>query len=113
MEQEKINWTGISGKIYQFTIYPKSTKFKEIDGNYIFAKATTNGWDAVYIGEGDLKTRTQDTVHLTCAEKKKFTHFHVHVNKNKQHRKAEEEDLIQGNPECLSENGGCNETFNG
>lgn len=113
MEQGKINWTGKSGSQYTFTIYSKDTKFNEIDGNYIFAKRTTTGWDAVYIGEGDLNTRTQDEEHLKCAEQKGFTRYHVHVNKNETARKVEEIDLIQGNTECLVENRGCNKTIDG
>jgi len=113
MANEKINWTGKSGNDYTFTIYPKETKFKEIDGNYIFAKQTFTGWDAIYIGEGDLKSRTQDKEHLECAENKEFTHYHVHVNTNEKRREAEETDLIEGNSECLYENRGCNKTSDG
>ena len=113
MEQEKIIWTGKSGTQYTFTIYSKDTIFDEIDGNYIFAKKTTKVWYAVYIGEGDLKTRTQDEEHLKCAEQKGFTHYHVHVTNNETARKFEETDLIQGNTECLVENGGCNKTIDG
>lgn len=113
MEQGKINWTGKSNRNYLFTIYTKDTVFNEIDSNYIFAKKTSAGWNAVYIGEGNLKTRTQDEEHLRCATQKGFTHYHVHVNKNESARKSEETDLIQGNPECLFENGGCNKTITG
>lgn len=113
MENEKIIWTGKSGNKYTFTIYPKQTNFKEIDGNYILAKNINTGWEAVYIGEGDLKSRTQDQEHLKCAEKKGFTHYHVHANTNEKQRKSEESDLIEGNTECLFENGGCNKTIDG
>ena len=113
MEAEKINWTGKSGAKYTYSIFPKGTTFKKLNGNYIFAKKTTNGWNAVYIGEGDLESRTQEEEHLKCAVKKGFTHYHVHVNSNEEYRKAEETDMIQGNSECLEENGGCNKTSTG
>lgn len=113
MKLSDVTWTGISGKQYQFGVYPKDTKFKELDGNYIFAKETLSGWKAVYIGEGDLKTRTQDPEHLKCAESKGFTHYHVHININEESRKLEETDLIHGNNECLYEYGGCNKTADG
>lgn len=113
MEPEKIIWTGKSGLTYTYYVYVKGTTFKKSDGNYIFAKKTTNGWDAVYIGEGDFETRPQDEEHLKCAEKKGFTHYHVHLNSNETNRKAEETDMIQGNQECLIENGGCNKTATG
>jgi len=113
MKQGKISWTGKSKNQYLFTIYTKDTSFKDVDGNYIFAKKTLSSWEAIYIGEGNLETRTQDTGHLKCAEKKGFTHYHVHVHKNETTRKIEETDLIQGNTECLYENGGCNKTIDG
>jgi hypothetical protein len=113
MEKNEVIWTGKSGKKYTFTVYSKGTTFNEVDGNYIFAKNKTTSWEAVYIGEGDLKTRTQDKEHLKCAENKGFTHYHVHKNSDEKLRKAEETDLIEGNPECLFENGGCNKTIDG
>jgi len=80
MNKGEIAWKGKSGTNYTFIIFPKETEFNEIDGNYIFAKETFTGWNAVYIGEGDLKTRTQDNTHLECAKKKGFTHYHIHEN---------------------------------
>jgi hypothetical protein len=113
MKYPQINWTGKSGEEYSYIIFPKGTEFKEIGGNYIFAKEAGSMWDALYIGEGNLKIRTQDSEHLACAELNGFTHYHVHVNENENERKSEEEDMIQGNIECLFENGGCNKTSNG
>lgn len=108
-----VTWREASGRHYQFEIYSKETSFKHIEGNYIFAKRSTIGWDAVYIGEGYLDIRTQDPEHLACAKRKGFTHYHVHVNTNESNRKYEEKDLIAGNQECLVENGGCNKTEDG
>ncbi len=113
MNQNQVTWKGQSGKQYVFTVYDKKQKFNQVDGNYIFAKQTLGTWFAVYIGEGDLQSRTQDEEHLKCAESKGFTHYHVHVNKNEKERKAEESDLILGNNECLIEKGGCNKTITG
>jgi len=110
MAHETANWPGKSGRSYTLTVYNKDTSFEEIDGNYIFAKKTQAGWDAIYIGEGDLKTRTQDSEHLKCANLNWFTHFHVQTNQDEAKRKEEEADLVGGNPECLAENGGCNNT---
>jgi len=112
--KRKENWKGISGAEYTYKVFPKNSTFEpNQDGNYIFAKQTFTGWEAVYIGQGDLKTRTQDETHLNCANSKGFTHYHVHLNKSEAERKYEEEDMIKGNPECLSQNGGCNKTTTG
>ena len=111
---ETVTWKGKSGKIYSYSVYPKSTKFPEdYDRNYIFAKKLPGLWLAVYIGQGDLKTRTQDETHLDCANQKGFTHYHVKVNTSETDRLNEEEDMIKGNPECLYTNGGCNKTSTG
>ncbi len=104
----EIKWKGKSGNSYPFKIYTKDSNFFKVDGNYIFAKETSTGWDAVYIGEGNLKTRTKDNIYLKCLEDNKFTHYHVHVNTNENKRKAEYADLIAGNTECLCKNGGLN-----
>lgn len=34
----RINWPGKSGEQYQYWIYPIGTAFKEVPGNYVFAK---------------------------------------------------------------------------
>ena len=103
----KIKWKGISVKEYTYEIFSKSSTFSpDQEGNYIFAKQTITGWDAVYIGQGDLATRTQDKAHLDCVNNKGFSHYHVHINNSEIDRKHEEEDMIEGNLECLSENGG-------
>lgn len=112
--QGKVNWKGISGNEYTYEIFSKDSTFNlNQNGNYIFARQTFIGWEAVYIGQGDLKTRTQDQTHLDCANLKGFTHYHVHINNSEINRKNEEEDMIKGNQEYLFENGGCNKTKTG
>ena len=107
-------WNGGDGKEYDFNIWPNTQVFNHMQGNYIFAKKNRNGdWEAIYIGEGYLDDRTQDEKHLKCANQKGFTHYHTHRNEDENVRKEEEENLIEGNPECLDENGGCNETSDG
>lgn len=106
-------WTGASKQLYKYNVWPKAQSFNHFQGNYIFAKKTQSGWEAVYIGEGYLDERTSDQDHLACASRKGFTHFHTHINKNEEKRKLEETDLIAGNDECLEENGGCNKTSDG
>ena len=113
MSNETVNWQGGSGKQYAFTIYPIGTNFNpNQDGNYIFAKQTRTGWDAIYIGEGDLQTRTHDNEHRTCAIKKGATHIHAHLNKSEKARKAEETDLLAYNTEAYQPSG-CNNKIGG
>ena len=106
-------WTGASGNPYSYEVYSKNHVFGHDLGNYIFVKKTPSQWEAVYIGEGYLDDRTLDPKHLACAQRKGFTHYHIHYNKDEVIRKAEEKDMIAGNPECLVENRGCNKTEDG
>ena len=47
-----IKWNGKSGTQYEYYIYPIGTSFKEIPGNYIFAKKNNSGyWSPCYIGQ--------------------------------------------------------------
>lgn len=108
-----VTWNGKSGTPYKFEVHPKGTTFRNVDGNYIFVQETQTGWNAVYIGEGNLEKRTQDKEHLACASQKGFTHYHIHTNSNEQYRKFEEADLIAQHTECWIENGGCNATHDG
>jgi len=108
MSEGKVNWQGKSGNTYSFEIFNIIFNFNpNQDGNYIFAKQTQTGWDAVYIGEGDLKTRTSDEQHSKCAIRKGATHIHAHLNNNEKNRKAEETDLLEYNTEAYHPTG-CN-----
>ncbi len=108
MNNETINWQGGSGKHYSFTIFSIETDFNpNQDGNYIFAKQTQTGWNAIYIGEGDLQTRVHDKEHRGCVIKKGATHIHAHLNKNEKKRKDEEVDLLAYNSEAYHPIG-CN-----
>lgn len=99
-----------------YEIYSKDHHFNHDLGNYIFVRKTPAQYEAVYIGEGFLDDRTRDPIHFECAEERGFTHFHVRYNDDEDARKAEEQDMIAGNQECLAENGGITEkkvTFHG
>jgi hypothetical protein len=101
-------WIGISGESYVFGVFPINTNFTpSIDGNYIFAKQLQDGWHAVYIGEGDIKDRTEDHIHEGCVVEKGATHIHAHPNNNKNERKVEESDLLAKHTEAYKPKG-CN-----
>ena len=96
-EAQTINWTGKSGMQYQYLIYPIGTSFKDVAGNYIYAKQTQpNMWSPCYIGQTEnLNERLGNHEKEDCAKRKGATHIHVHSNgKGENARKAEEKDLI-------------------
>jgi len=82
------------------------------DGNYIFTKTTNNIWVPIYIGQGDLNDRTNDSTHYGCAVGKGATHVHVHLNPKEEDRIAEEQDLLAGHPDAYAPTG-CNEKVGG
>lgn len=108
MNGKIVSWQGISGHIYQFEEHPLNANFTaNIDGNYIFAKQTINGYNAIYIGEGDLKTRIADHLRDGSLTKKGTTHIHAHTNPSASSRKSEEEDLLAYSTEAYVPTG-CN-----
>src|SRR5262247_327124 len=53
------DWRGGSGTLYPYTVVEIGVPPNAEYGNYIFAKRTpAGGWEAVYMGHGDLSLRT-------------------------------------------------------
>ena len=99
----EIIWTGASGRKYTYFIYPIGTKFIDVPGNYVFAKATPEGHYALYVGEtGALSERFDNHHKMPCIERRGATHIHVHKSSDDDEiRRAEEADIIaQWNPPC-------------
>lgn len=105
----QVSWEGESGDTYSYAVVaiedgpPNNAK-----GNYIFAREVWNGYEAVYVGEGSLRDRYNAALEDGCVEDKGATHYHYHPNAYEDGRKMEEQDIILGNPECLTSDG-CNE----
>lgn len=107
MNNEQV-WLGGSGNHYRYTIYPINTKFdSNQNSNYIFCKLDNGEWKAVYIGQGDLKQRTESHIEHGCVLRKGATHIHAHLEQNESNRLREEEDLLLGNNEAYDPSG-CN-----
>lgn len=95
---ESALWTGADGTNYSYKVFNTNVSWNNVPGNYIFAKLTGRGWEALYIGEaGDLKTRLVPT-HEKWARALRLgmTHVHAHTsNPVKSVRTGEERNLIQ------------------
>ena len=106
-------WSGASGKKYQYYMHNLEwVPSADQDGNYIFAKFAGGTYYAVYVGQGDLKSRRQAALDDGCVQSKGATQFHCHNNSNKDARLAEESDILGGNPEAYTPTG-CNEKAGG
>ena len=108
MAERTILWPGASGKQYNYWIYEIDTSFKDVPGNYIYAKeASPNQWTPIYIGETEsLQDRlTSSHEKLPCIKKHGGTHIHAHTSSSDENvRRAEEADLIEKwDPPCNKE----------
>ncbi len=107
MAELTIMWTGASGTKYKYRIYPIGTTFKNVPGNYIFAKESSPGhWSPVYIGETEsLKDRLSNHEKMPCVQRHGGTHVHVHTSSSDvTDRTAEESDLLaKWDPPCNKE----------
>lgn len=101
---QTIKWTGKSDRTYLHYVYPIGYTFKQVPGNYIFAKETQPGrWTPIYAGEtGDLSERFDNHHKMPCIRSQGPTHIHVHESStNAIARRAEERDIIdRWNPPC-------------
>ena len=105
---ETTTWRGSSGSSYTYYLDKLPWQPSENqDGNYIFAKKINGLWHAVYVGQGDLHDRYDAAMREGCVTMKKATHYHRRINNDASARRAEENDIIAGNPECNWPNG-CN-----
>jgi hypothetical protein len=104
MSNETIIWEGRSGTEYKYWIHPLPPNFREVPGNYIFAKETKpDTFTAIYIGEaGDLSDRFDNHHAMPCIKREGATHIHVHTSSaGEQARRDEESDLIaRWSPTC-------------
>ena len=92
-----IKWPGASGSSYDYQIYKIGTEFKNVPGNYIFAKETSQSrWTPIYIGEtSNLSERFDDHHKMPCIRRHGSTHIHVHTSSsNANVRRTEESDLL-------------------
>lgn len=98
VNEQKVKWPGLSGKEYEYWVYPIGATFKKEPGNYIFAKVTPdNKWAPCYIGQTeDLDARLGNHEKEACAKRHGATYIHAHLTAGGESvRKAEERDLSQ------------------
>ncbi len=92
-----INWSGQSGKEYQFQIYPLDAAFQSLPGVYIYAGQTEDGrWVPVDSAQTrDLHQRLEGHVHVDDAVQNGATHIHAHYcSAGQAARCTEERDLL-------------------
>ena len=104
-------WRGASGASYLYWIVKIGSRLNAVHGNFIFAKPNaTGGWDAIYVGEGELSCRTDLGRQFkgVLIRSKGATHIHIRPNPDPTARLIEKADILDGNPEAYAPMG-CNE----
>ena len=97
-------WEGRSGAVYHYTVARityggsgKSSGLDSVAGNYIFARESGRGYEALYVGQtSDLSERINDHEEWDCVQSRGVTHIHYHRNDGGERmRRDEETDLIR------------------
>jgi hypothetical protein len=101
--QGKMKWQGQFGS-YEYEVYPIDQEFKDVPGNYIFAKQDAFGrWVPQYMGQTQsLADRLRHHEKEVCAKRNGATHIHAHANRNESSRLIEEKDLVSKWKPCCN-----------
>ena len=92
-----VAWTGQSGKVYQYEVFPFDASFRPLPGNYIYAMQTEDGgWVPIYVAQTrDLHQRLEGHVRPEDAIAHGATHLHAHYcSEGQASRCSEERDLL-------------------
>jgi hypothetical protein len=99
-------WEGASGKQYEYWVRPIYTLWKEMPGNFIYAKAkhiASGDWEPLYIGQTrNLRQGLADSEKAAEAIRLGATYIHAHVSGEiEEERLAEVRDLVgKHQPPC-------------
>ncbi len=108
---QQVQWRGASGENYRFDAYAVNQGFDEQQtGVFIIARAAPGGWEAVYIGQGELKSEVMYRLNDHAVMDKLPTHIHIHKNGAESSRRAIAADLLAEHTEAFEPHG-CNVRF--
>jgi hypothetical protein len=90
-------WTDHLGRKYVYSVFGFDQEWVDFPGNYIIARRSIRGWDALYIGEAESLKRRLGRRHEAWAycHSRGATHVLVHFNfAGNKARQEEEQGLI-------------------
>jgi hypothetical protein len=90
-------WTDFRGRKYVYSVFSIDQEWIDFPGNYIFARRTLRGWQALYIGETDSFKRCINKRHEAWryCRSRGATHILAHFNfAGRKARQVEEQALI-------------------
>ncbi len=101
-------WQGATGRRYRFDVYPIEGGFERTEpGVYIMARQVGDGWEAIYVGQGELKVGIDYATVDRCVREKAATHVHVRTDGAEDERKSVCADLLGAHFEAFEPHG-CN-----
>jgi hypothetical protein len=104
-------WRGAQGTPYRFWVYPLGCRFAAGQaGTYIIARRRADGWDPLYVGQGDLDNRSRHHHQADCLRARGATHIHARAGGEEPGRIAERDDILAAHPAAEAPRG-CNERF--
>ena len=98
----KVNFTGASGRSYEFDAYTADHQFSDVGAVYVFSRQESTTYYSIYIGQtSELKTRLDGHEKLPCARRHNYNCICVLYDNNLTSRLSIERDLIRnGKPPC-------------
>jgi hypothetical protein len=97
VKQASVTLTGVSGRSYNFEVFPWGTQFNRVGAVYTVLRRRPEGnYDILYIGEtGDLSERFDDHHKQACFNRNGKTHLGVRPEPSESGRLAIETDLVR------------------
>jgi len=101
-KEDTIVLKGVSGKSYDFDVYPWNTSFKPVGAVYAVLKKTNSNYTVIYIGQtGNLSERFDNHHKLSCFNRNGKTHVAIHLDSSESSQLAKERDLVANySPVC-------------
>lgn len=101
-KETTIKLKGVSGRTYDFDVFPWGTTFKPLGAVYTVMKKNGANFTILYIGQtGDLSERFDNHHQRPCFDRNGKTHIGVHLESTESQRFEIEIDLVRNySPTC-------------
>ncbi|MEW8508333.1 MAG: hypothetical protein AB2598_16685 [Candidatus Thiodiazotropha sp.] len=101
-KETTVTLKGVSGRSYDFDVYPWGTSFKAVGAVYTVLKKHGTNFSILYIGQtGDLSERFDNHHKRPCFDRNGKTHIGIHLESAESRRFDIETDLVRNySPVC-------------
>ncbi|MEW8057721.1 MAG: hypothetical protein AB2796_20615 [Candidatus Thiodiazotropha sp.] len=101
-KETTVTLKGVSGRSYDFDVYPWGTSFKAVGAVYNKKKKNGTNFSILYIGQtGDLSERFDNHHKRPCFDRNGKTHIGIHLESAESRRFDIETDLVRNySPVC-------------